>query len=239
MQRLQDGLGYRFNEPDLLRSALVHRSYANEQRKASSAGTSGRNPARQRATNERLEFLGDAVLTFVVADRLYNRYPRASEGELTRARANLVNKRTLAEVARTLELGEAVLMGKGARAEGGPRLDSILADTFEAVLGATYLDGGVAACQTVVDRCLLERVLPEGEWRSEKDAKSRLQEITQARHKVAPTYIVLSGPPAEEFFHVEALLNGSSLGAGQGASKGEAEQAAAAQALQNLQSAAL
>lgn len=223
MQRLQERLGYRFRDRELLHTALVHRSHANEQR-------------RHQATNERLEFLGDAVLTFVVADRLYRRFTRATEGQLTRARANLVNRRTLARLARGLELNEAVLMGKGARAEGGALLDSILADTFEALLGAAYLDGGIEACNAILERCLAgDELLSEGGKLGDKDPKSRLQEVTQARYKRTPTYSVLSGPPEEAGFRIEVRLGERSLGTGSGASKGEAERAAADQALTALQ----
>lgn len=222
LERLEQRLGYGFGDEALLDAALTHRSHLNEHRES-------------RHTNERLEFLGDSVLGLLVSERLYGRYPRASEGDLTRYRASLVNRRTLASIARELELGNALLIGKGARAAGEHLLDSILADTLEAVLGAAYLDGGAAACEQIIERLFGERILVVEGMSSDKDAKSRLQELTQGRFKVIPSYSIIQGPPTSALFQVEARVNGELVGVGSGPSKGVAEQAAATEALVRLQ----
>lgn len=224
VSRLQDRLGYKFHNPELLRQALTHGSYT------------GNRPAAT-ATNERLEFLGDAVLGFLVAERLFNARPTASEGELTRARARLVNRTTLAAVARTLHLSEVVLVGKGVRLEGGHQLDSILANTYEALLGAAYLDGGIDVCGRLLTHWLHDNVLLAEEQLTEKDAKSLLQETIQSKQKVAPTYVLLEVPSEDDQFYVEAHVNGEAIGKGKGKTKGEAEQAAARQALESISTA--
>lgn len=221
VSRLQDRLGYRFHNPGLLRQALTHRSY-----------TANR-PAAV-TTNERLEFLGDAVLGFLVAERLFSARPTATEGELTRARSRLVNRTTLAAVARDLHLSEVVLVGKGVRLEGGHQLDSILANTYEALLGAAYLDGGIEVCGQLLAQWLHDNILLAEEQLTEKDAKSLLQEAIQSTRKVAPTYVLLDVPSEDDQFYVEAHVNGVAIGKGMGKTKGEAEQAAARQALESI-----
>lgn len=223
-ERLQDALGYRFRDIELLISALVHRSYLNERR-----ATHG--------SNERLEFLGDSVLAVVTADRLYRRFPHSSEGELTLARARLVNRQTLATAARRLELGDALLVAKDVRIRGGHQLDAKLADAFEAVLGAAYLDGGVAAAEAIVDGALgpeLEMVHPRDDHR---DAKSRLQELIQARHRQTPLYATVEAPPGGGAFRIEVRLDDRVLGVGTGRSKAEAEREAAERALLAIETA--
>lgn len=216
--QLQGHLGYTFSDPDLLRKALTHRSYRSKEPDAQGA-------------NERLEFLGDAVLGFLVAKRLFAAKPDASEGELTRARARLVKKTTLASVARSLHLGDKVRVGKGVRLEGGNRLDSILSDTYEALLGAAYLDGGLDACEHLLDQWLDRDVLLAEEELSEKDPKSLLQEAVQGRHKITPTYVLIEVGEGDNLFHVGAQVSGRTIGEGRGKTKGEAEQSAAQQAL--------
>lgn len=205
-------LAYRFREPALLVNALTHRS----------AG--GRN-------NERLEFLGDAVLGMVIAEALYRRYPEASEGELSRLRAALVRKQTLAELARDLGLGEHLRLGSGELKSGGYRRESILADTLEAVLGAVYLDGGFPACAAVIQSLYAARLaaLP-AEPVAVKDFKTRLQEYLQARHLDLPEYGVVSirGGAHDQVFEVECRLTGLGHSArGKGRSRRHAEQQAA------------
>jgi ribonuclease-3 len=220
---VQERLGYNYADQGLFRTALVHRSYANE------------HPGRVE-TNERLEFLGDAILAFVAADYLFSTMPRASEGELTRYRAGLVNRRTLAAIARDAGVSEAVLLGKGERAAGGHHLDSILSDTWEALLGAAYLDGGIEASAVIFQRGV-DRVLHVRHGIGQKDPKSALQEITQRRFKETPTYVHREGPPQATVFRAEVHVRGESLGEGEGATKGEAEQNAARVALTALETA--
>lgn len=209
-------LGYRFADPVLLISALTHRS----------AGG---------VNNERLEFLGDAVLGLVIAEALYKRYPDASEGELSRLRASLVRKQTLAELARDLELGDCLRLGSGELKSGGYRRDSILADALEAVFGAVYLDGGFAACAALIHALYAERLsqLPERPL-ALKDPKTRLQEHMQGRHLGLPEYHVLSvdGDAHAQVFQVECRVE--RLGeatVGYGSSRRRAEQQAALQML--------
>ncbi|MDQ3855623.1 MAG: ribonuclease III [Chloroflexota bacterium] len=221
MRPLEARLGYRFTDRQLLFTALVHRSYANETNEPVS-------------TNERLEFLGDAVLAFVVAERLYALHPSLTEGELTRARASLVNRQALATAARQLHIGEALVLGRGASASGGHRLESILSDTFEAVLGAVYLDGGLEPCYGLVDTVLNLDSFDVRSCLAEKDCKTRLQEETQSRWKTTPEYRVLASPPEHQDFRVEAVVDGEALGVGAGSTKAQAEQEAAAAALQAL-----
>ena len=221
LARLERRLDYHFGDRTLLLTALTHRSYVNESQQTV-------------ATNERLEFLGDAVLAFLVAERLYRLYPDLSEGALTRARANMVNRGALAHAARALDLGQAIVLGRGTRAAGGHRLDSILADAYEAVVGAVYLDGGLEPARRLVEQTLS---VDEAELfgRSEgKDYKSRLQEVVQARHKVAPQYLLIAGPPGQPGFVVRVRVDDTELAEGAGLSKSEAEQAAAREALQLL-----
>lgn len=212
-------LDYRFNDPTLLDSALTHRS----------AGG---------ANNERLEFLGDAILGLVIADALYRRYPEASEGELSRLRASLVRKQTLAELARDLDLGEYLRLGSGELKSGGYRRDSILADALEAIFGAVYLDGGFAASVAMIRALYAERFaqLP-AEAVAVKDAKTRLQEHLQGRHLELPEYVVLaiSGDAHDQVFEVECRVAGLAHSVrGTGSSRRRAEQQAAQRMLDLL-----
>lgn len=212
-------LGYRFTDPTLLISALTHRS----------AGG---------VNNERLEFLGDAVLGLVIAEALFRRYPDASEGELSRLRASLVRKQTLAELARDLELGDWLRLGSGELKSGGYRRDSILADALEAIFGAVYLDGGFAACTTLIHSLYAERLnrLP-AQPLAIKDPKTRLQEHLQGRHMELPEYRVVSinGDAHAQVFEVEcrAVALGEAT-VGYGSSRRRAEQQAAQQMLAAL-----
>lgn len=213
-QIVAERIGYRFSDPQLLTLALTHRS-------ASSAH------------NERLEFLGDAVLGFCTASLLYTQYPDATEGELSRLRAALVNRETLSALAGQLSLGTLLVLGAGERKSGGRQRPSILCDVVEAVLGAMYLDGGMAPCQAFVSRFLSE---PMATGR-DKDAKTALQEILQARHLPLPVYELaeIEGEEHEQTFVVclrVALLKGPVTGRGR--NRRIAEQQAAAIALDLL-----
>jgi ribonuclease-3 len=204
-------LGYRCADAALVGAALTHRS----------AGG---------AHNERLEFLGDAVLSFVVADLLYRAFPRATEGELSRYRATLVSGEALADIAEALELGDRLSLGPGELKSGGFRRRSILANALEALLGAVYLDGGHAAAQAVVERLVSPRLASLPSAVALKDPKTRLQEWLQARGLPLPRYAVeaVSGDPHEQTFRVQCEVE--ALGArahGVGSSRRRAEQEAA------------
>lgn len=209
---------YRFRDDALLGAALTHRSAGNR-------------------NNERLEFLGDAVLGFVVADELYRRYPDATEGELSRLRASLVKRETLAAIARALDLGRYLTLGSGELKSGGYRRESILADAMEAVIGAVLLDGGLDACRDCVQRLYLPYFTDMPAAAQLKDPKTRLQEYLQARKLELPTYAVTAteGKAHNQRFtvtcEVGALARASS---GDGRSRRKAEQAAAQAMLDDL-----
>ena len=219
METLEKKLGYSFSNRELLSEALNHSSYANEHR---GAGIS---------SNERLEFLGDSVLGFVTAEFLFKNYPRLPEGDLTRMRAALVCEQSLYEVAKMLELGQYLKLGKGEEAGGGRERQSILADAVEAVFAAVYLDGGMEQIRGLIHRVLLSRA-PAAEER--KDYKTTLQEIVQRKIGQQLTYHMVeeSGPDHNKTFVFEVRLNGEPIGRGDGHSKKEAEQAAARDAME-------
>jgi ribonuclease-3 len=211
-------LGYSFRDAQLLARALTHRSKGS-------------------ANYERLEFLGDSILSFVIADALYDRFPRLSEGELTRLRASLVRRETLAGVARELGLGAHLELGGGELKSGGFDRNSILADALEALFGAIYKDSGLEEARTVVlelFRLVLERIDPDAIL---KDPKTRLQECLQRRALPTPSYEVLtvSGEPHQQHFVVECRVTGlAGPVRGEGTSRRHAEQAAAARACELL-----
>lgn len=220
---LEEALGYRFEDEGLLHQALVHRSYAHE--------NSGQ------AHNEPLEFLGDAVLGFLVADRIIRRRPEFDEGQMTRLRAKLVNRHALAAEASDLGLGEQLLLGRGEVRTGGRKKPSILADVFEAVVGAIYLDGGVRAAKSFVRRRFGTRI--DGTITKSPrtiDAKTELQEYTLGQGMGLPEYRLVEqrGPDHARRFVVEVEVEGEPRGRGQGSAKKRAEQAAAANALRAL-----
>ena len=215
---LQGRLGYHFVERGLFERALSHRSAVS-------------------SNNERLEFLGDAVLSLIIAEALHQAGPDASEGQLTRWRASLVRKETLAELARELDVGAALLLGSGELKSGGPNRDSILADALEALFGALYLDAGFQVCSDLIRRlfaCRLNTALLGTEPR---DPKTRLQEYLQGRGLPLPTYVVDDVQGAAHEQHFTVICNVASVGAsvsGKGASRRKAEQAAAQIALDSL-----
>jgi ribonuclease-3 len=211
-------LGYAFHDPGLLEAALTHRSWANER------GSD--------ATYERLEFLGDAVLGLLTAAWLYQRHDGASEGDLSKRKSYLVSERVLAAEGRRLGLGEALRLGVGEERSGGRRKASLLADAMEAVIGAVFLDGGLDAARALVGP-LLERAAEAGPPLDLGDAKSRLQEMTQALDRELPTYrlVAQEGPDHEKLFTVECWVDERRVAVGRGGTKKIAEQKAAAAAL--------
>jgi ribonuclease III len=214
-------MGYTFRAREQLQLALTHRSYAFE---------AGGIP-----TNERLEFLGDAVLGLVVTHFIYQRFPDDAEGRLAKLRAAVVNTTTLAAIARSLGLGEVVLLGRGEQQSGGRDKDSILADTLEAVIGAVYRDGGIAEATTFVERLFADVIEDLATRRESLDYKTSLQELTASRLQTLPHYAVTEeGPDHEKRFTAEVRVAGEHLGTGTGRTKKEAEQAAAAQAYAHL-----
>jgi ribonuclease III len=218
-------IGYEFKQTELLQQALTHKSFANE---------ASHNKFYH---NERLEFLGDAVLSLVVGEMLMSTYPQAGEGDLSRLRSSLVNAVELAKAALVLGLGELLRLGRGEEKSGGRKKDSILSDTFEAILGAVYLDGGLPASRLLIERALGERFKMLLQSPHELDPKTRLQELFQRQGHQHPRYrlVEVSGQPHRRLF-VAAVIDdaGAELARGEGWSKKEAEQAAAHRLLDTL-----
>lgn len=215
-RRLAEALGVTL-DPELLVLALTHRSFAHE---------AGGVP-----TNERLEFLGDAVVGLVVTEYLYRRLPERAEGELAKMRAASVSQRALAEIARSLELGSYVLLGKGELATGGRDKDSILCDTFEAVIGAVYLGNGLEPTRAVVENLMGPTLEAAATLGAGLDWKTSVQELAAERGLGVPGYEVEgSGPDHERYFEARLVLDGTTWGVGEGTSKKVAEQQAASRA---------
>jgi ribonuclease-3 len=215
---LHDSLGYRFDNPELLRRALTHRSAPG-------------------ASNERLEFLGDAVLDTVVSEFVFRAVPSASEGDLSRLRASLVRDRSLARLALELGIGEFVILGSGEKKSGGHRRESILADAVEALIGAIYLDSGFDAARRVVERAFGERLESLPDPAELRDPKTRLQEWLQARALPLPNYelVKISGKAHRQVFEVSCTVDGlEAMTTGVGSSRRNAEQRAAAAMLERL-----
>jgi len=223
-QALQQTIGITFRDVPLLQQAFIHSSYINE------------NPSFRLLDNERLEFLGDVLLSFIVTEKLYHEFPHSGEGELTEIRISLIRQETLAQLALTLKLGDYLHLGKGEEATGGRERQTNLADAFESLVGAIFLDQGLDAARDFVLSKLgshLERVSAEGIGRN---YKALLQEFTQAKFKQLPTYRVVeaSGPDHDKGFTVEVVLEDRVLGAGSGKSKRAAEMEAARSAWEKL-----
>ena len=215
LKRLQRRLGYEFRDESLLRQSLTHRS----------AGS---------RNNERLEFLGDAILGFEVAENLCRQHPNASEGELSRARAQLVKRETLAGVARGLELGDYLILGTGELRSGGQSRDSILSDAVEAIIAAVFMDADMEAARALVRRILKDQIAAISPEAQPKDSKTQLQEYLQARGKDLPVYevITVEGSAHEQQFVVECRVESIGLTAqGEGLSRRKAEQLAASRVL--------
>jgi len=214
---LEERIGHRFTDRALLHRALNHRSWCAE------------HPGDE--SNERLEFLGDAVLGWAVADSSYRRFDHTPEGQLTDLRKSVVNALALADVAREIDLGPHIRLGRGESAAGGSEKPSILSDAFEAVLGAVYLDGGAPAAHAMVDRLVAPGFPATIEGLDQLDNKTQLQELAARAGRGAPTYTVTSsGPDHAKTFRAMVLVDGEVLGEGSGRSKKAAEQVAATQA---------
>lgn len=232
MQELETALEHQFTQRALLRKALTHRSSAHEQGVADA----------ERSDNERLEFLGDAVVGMVAAESLYRRYPELAEGSLTRLRGSLVSREHLAAVAEAMELGKYLLLGRGEERSGGRTKTALLANAMEAVIGALYLDGGLEAARRVIETRVIapsvgglcEQLTGGGGM---GDFKSALQELLQARRQGQPEYRTTaeSGPDHRKRFFVEARVAGEALAEGVGRTRKHAEQDAARRAIERLQ----
>jgi ribonuclease-3 len=225
IQILQKTIGVSFSDAALLEQALVHDSYVNE------------NPAIAPASNERLEFLGDSLLGLIVAEKLFRDFPACAEGQMTRMRSELVRRGTLAKLARTIHLGDYLYLGKGEEASGGRDKMPTLAGALEAVIGAIYLDQGLAAAEqftlALIDRGLEQ---PEGAGTG-ADFKSQLQELVQSTNQRGPGYTLIeaTGPDHDKRFTVEVRVGETVLGRGSGKSKKAAESEAARVAIQRLE----
>ncbi len=219
---LQNCIHHRFEQVKLLATALTHSSYANEQDRD--------------GDNERLEFLGDAVLELCISEEGYRRFPCAPEGQLTRIRSQLVKEKSLASIARELELHRYVRLGKGEEQQGGRDRDALLADTFEALLGAVFLDGGFEVAKATVLRIFDDKWPEKAMLPETKDYKSRLQEVSQERFRDRPVYVLAgtSGPEHEKIFEVDVTLPTGNIFRGSDTSVKRAEQNAARLALEYL-----
>ncbi len=219
LEQLQNAVGYRFRDPALLNRCLTHVSCGGG----------------MDAHNESLEFLGDAVLGLAISDLLMRRFPERSEGDLSRMRASLVNRRVLAEKARLLRVGAVLRVGKGEERTGGRHKESILASSLEALLGGIYWEAGYEAVKPVVENHFVAD-LDDGALGLD-DYKTRLQEVTQRLYRVPPSYRLVreSGPSHDKYFETEIRVDGHLVGQGEGRSKKQSEQEAARRALEMLQ----
>lgn len=219
MKQLQEKIGYKFKNENLLYEALSHSSFANENKKS-------------RKSNERLEFLGDSVLSIVVSDYIFKHFTHIPEGELTKLRASLVCESSLYEFSKKIDLGEHIFLGKGEEMTGGRERPSIISDAFEAVIAAIYLDGGMESVSPYILSFIPEDITPKGAA-SFHDYKTSLQEIIQKNPEEKIVYHLKSesGPDHDKHFTVQVLLNNNVIGEGVGKSKKTAEQAAAKEAL--------
>lgn len=221
LEELQQKIEIQFNDPELLKQAFIHRSHLNESKE-------------DKGSNERLEFLGDAVLSFITSQYLYETYPQFPEGTLTNVRSTLVKTKSLGAVAASLGLGELLMLSRGEESSGGRSNESLLADCFEALLGAIFLDRGIADAKKFLMTHLLYKTETILTTKSYIDFKSLLQEITQEKTKTSPVYHVVKseGPDHNKTFWVEVSTGDTVLGNGVGKSKQEAEQQAAQSALE-------
>ena len=223
LKEFQEIIGYKFTNCEYLKVALTHSSYANENR------------SKHIPFNERLEFLGDSILGLVVADHLYRNRPDLPEGDLTRIRAALVCEGSLVEVAKSLDLGSYLKLGRGEESGGGRNRPSIQADAVEAMLAAVYLDGGIGQARKLIHSLILDQ--EREKIANGRDFKTALQELVQRESGQVLSYRLVgeSGPDHAKTFSMEVLLNGQPVGSGEGRSKKEAEQAAAKAAVEKLE----
>lgn len=222
-QKLLNDLDLKFKDPKILEQAFYHRSYLNEVQ-------------RDIQSNERLEFLGDSILSFIISAHLFQAKEKDAEGELTNLRAYIVKTKSLAQAAKKLNLGDYLRLSRGEELGGGRKNPQLLANTFEALLGAIYMDQGLEAVEKVIQNCLLSLFTQELKSGPPKDAKSNLQEIVQEKFKESPHYKILAtlGPDHAKKFTVAVYLKGKEYGRGVGRSKQVAEEQAAALALEKL-----
>lgn len=222
---IQKNIGLTFKNPELLEVALTHRSYLNEHQGA------------KLENNERLEYLGDAVLELIISDYIFRKYSDKAEGELTSIRSAVVRTESLAEESRKLGIGENLKMSKGEKDSGGKDKDYLLANAYEAVLGAIYLDSGIEECIKFVHRTLISKIDHIVENHLFIDPKTQAQEIIQARYKTTPTYVIVKeeGPDHDKKFTVALLINKKEKAKGQGTSKQKAEENAALAAIEKIE----
>ncbi len=223
LEDIEHTIGVVFHDKALLRQAFAHRSYLNESRDI-------------KESNERLEFLGDSILSFLTSHFLYETFPQYPEGTLTNIRSSLVKTKSLSEVAQTLKLGELLLLSHGEEESGGRTNPSLLADTFEALLGAIFIDQGIETAKKFVETFVFPKTQSIIDNKMYIDYKSLLQEIIQDQSKISPTYHVVKsqGPDHAKTFWVQAHAEEVVLGSGMGKSKQEAEQSAAANSLEKM-----
>lgn len=221
---LEERINYHFSAPALLDEALTHRSFVNEQ------------PGAALPHNERLEFLGDAVLALVVSAAIFASYPGVNEGELTRIRAEVVNEQALARIARRLELGPLLRLGRGEARSGGGDKDSLLANSLEALFGGVFRDGGFVAARQLIETLLAEAINEAAVHKEVVDCKSRLQELLQGQQGLPPSYHLqeVAGPEHQRIYAVTVTVGEKTIGSGRGRTKKAAEQAAAREALTQL-----
>ena len=224
-EALEEKIGYRFSDAALLRESLTHKSFSNEQ------------PGRDVPHNERLEFLGDAVLDLVVSQTLFRAFPALAEGELTRIRAEVVSEKGLSDIGRPLGLGDALNLGRGEERSGGRDKDSLIADALEAVLGAVFFDGGFESARRVIENLCTSAIERSARRTAGIDYKTRLQELLQARQGRPPTYALTltEGPDHQRVYTIEVRGEGETIGCGRGRTKKAAEQEAAREALAKLE----
>ncbi|HOV30052.1 MAG TPA: ribonuclease III [Candidatus Dojkabacteria bacterium] len=219
-KEIEEKLGVTFESKDLLRNALIHRSYTNENKK-------------EQKNNERLEFLGDAVLELIISEYLYNEFPDKPEGELTAIRAATVRTESLAQESRILGIGQYLLMSKGEEKSGGKDKEYLLANLYEAILGAMYLDQGFSVCKKFIHRTLLKKINRIMSEELFVDPKTKVQEIIQSKYRVTPTYKTVKeeGPDHDKHFTVVLNIGKKNFAKGTGSSKQRAQEEAAKEAL--------
>ena len=223
-KEIEKKLGYEFKNKSLLHNAFIHSSYNNE----------SKNPYKN--NNERLEFLGDAILELIISEFLYNNYPRLTEGELTKMRAKIVCTNSLSESAIKLNIGNFLLMGKGEESQGGRVRKSILADTMEAIIGAIYLDSGLESTRKFIILQLKSIIINVDQGNINKDYKTIFQEKVQSKKDLELLYKLIKeeGPDHNKIFYVDVFINNKKVGSGKGKNKKEAEQNAAKEAIKYL-----
>lgn len=223
LENAQKKLKIKFKNPQLLKTALTHKSYLAEEKDTT--------------TNERLEFLGDAILGLVITSFIYHQYPNLPEGDMAKLRANIVNADALAVIAAKLKIGENIYLGRGTEQAGGRRTNSILGNAIEAIIGSIYLDLGIDETQKFIMMNFKKMVIEKSKLRDYTDPKTALQELSIEKLNLVPNYRTVReiGPYHDRVFHVEVFIGNDLYGMGEGKSKKKAEQKAAAKALQKLQ----